>query len=56
MRAESWTEIGPLVEEIGSEPVTYDHFRSVCRRHNRDTERFLHAIHFVQKGREYTFV
>jgi len=36
--------------------VTYDHFRSVGRRHDRDAEGLLHAIHFVQEGREHAFV
>ena len=36
--------------------MTYDHFRSVSCRHNRDTEGFLYAIHFIQKSRKYAFI
>lgn len=36
--------------------MTYDYFRPVCRRHNRDTEGFLHTIHFIQESRKHPLV
>jgi hypothetical protein len=36
--------------------MTHDHFRSVSCRDNRDTEGFLHAVHFIQKSRKHAFI
>ena len=56
IRAESWSQSVPSVIEDFLGMVTHDHFRSVGRSHDRNAERFLHTVHFVQKGCKHALV